>query len=81
MTHAQTACPEAPLAFRRAKANDRGPSLADRLRALYARIANGFEDHGEYFAEMEGALSPHVRERRQARRHRDRLALFAALGR
>ncbi len=79
MTPAHTACAEAPLAFHCSAACGRAPSLFSRLRVLYARVANALEDHGEYFDEMEAALPPHVREQRQARRQRDRMALFATL--
>ena len=81
MTQAQIACADTPLAFPRRAAGDHRPGLAARLRALHARIARAFEDHGEYFAEMDRALPADVREQREARRHRDRLALIASLGR
>ncbi len=81
MTQSPTACAEAPLAFRRGAVGRREPGIADRLRALCARFIDGFEDHGDYFAEMDRSLPPHLRELREARRHRDRLALIASLGR
>jgi hypothetical protein len=66
---------------RRGAVGRREPGIADRLRALCARFIDGFEDHGDYFAEMDRSLPPHLRELREARRHRDRLALIASLGR
>lgn len=81
MTQSQTACAKAPLAFDRRAAGDGETGVADRLRELYARFTHAFEDHGDYFAEMDRALPAHLREQREVCRQRDRLALIASLGR
>jgi hypothetical protein len=58
-----------------------GPGPLSRLRVRLARLGSWFEDHGDYFAAMERALPPHVRERREARRDHARLMRVAMLSR
>ena len=80
MTVAQATCPDLPLTLRR-NASDASTAtvLLTRARNLVARWRAGWESYDDYFAEMERASPPHVRERRQAERERSRLMLAAAL--
>ena len=57
------------------------PRAASRGRAFLARLRELFEDHGDYFAELERSLPAHERDRRRARRDGDRLVLIAMLTR
>lgn len=80
MTTAQATCPSLPLTRSRdAGQTAAGPNLLSLARGLVARWRAGFESYDDYFAEMERALPPHVRERRMAEREGSRLALVAAL--
>ena len=56
-----------------------GTSLRSLARDLVARWSASWESYDDYFAEMERALPPHVRERRMAEREGSRLMLVAAL--
>jgi len=80
MNTAQTICPDllfAPHANLGAEAAE--ATLSSRLRASFTRFAACFQSYDDYFAEMERALPLHERERRNARRHADRLFLIAML--
>jgi predicted N-acyltransferase len=80
MTTAQATCPD--LSLTRGRDDTRAPARADLLslaRGFVARWSAGWESYDDYFAEMERALPPHVRERRRAEREGSRLALVAAL--
>ena len=80
MTTAQATCPDLPLTRDRDDAlAAAGTSLRSLARGLIARWRAGWESYDDYFAEMERALPPHVRERRMAEREGSRLALVAAL--
>jgi len=80
MTTAQATCPNLPLTRSRDDAHlPAGTNLRSLARDLFARLSAGCESYDDYFAEMERALPPHVRERRMAEREGSRLALVAAL--
>jgi hypothetical protein len=80
MTTAQATCPNLPLTRSRDDVGlPAGTSLRSLVRDLVASLSAGFESYDDYFAEMERALPPHVRERRMAEREGSRLALVAAL--
>jgi len=80
MTTAQATCPDLLLERHPDGAHaSAGSGALPLVRRLIARWRAGFESYDDYFAEMERALPPHVRERRTAEREASRLALVAAL--
>jgi len=80
MTTAQATCPNLTLTRGRDEARtSAGTTLLSRARSLVAGLRAGCESYDDYFAEMERALPPHVREQRMAEREGSRLALVAAL--
>jgi|OpeIllAssembly_1097287.scaffolds.fasta_scaffold64313_2 hypothetical protein len=81
MTTAQATCPSLSLTRDRDEARTSAgtTTLLSYARGLVAGLRAGCESYDDYFAEMERALPPHVRERRMAEREGSRLALVAAL--